>query len=77
MVQLEILRYFNSKCENKSLLVIKPPCGVLDGLVNFGCQMVTYTHNVNNELSNSLKKFYTTSNVCYTASTSLIVLKLL
>ena len=77
MVQLEILRYFNSKCENKSLLLIKLPCGVPDGLVNFGCQMMTHTYNVNNELSNSLKKFYTISSVCYITSTSSIVLKLL
>ena len=59
---------FNSKGENESHLVIKPPCGVPDGLVNFGCQMMTHTHNVNNELSNSLENF-TISILRYAAST--------
>ena len=36
MEQLEILRYFNFKWENESLLVVKPPCGVPDGLVILG-----------------------------------------
>ena len=56
MVQLEFLRYFTSKCENESLLVIPLPCGVPDGLLNFECHMMTCTHNVNNELSSSLKE---------------------
>ena len=30
------LRYFNFKCENELLLVVKPPCGVPDGLVILG-----------------------------------------
>ena len=62
-----ILRNFNSKCKNESLLCIKPPCGVPDGLVNFGCQMMTHTHNVNKKLSNTLENF-TISIVCYAAS---------
>ena len=39
MVQLQILKYFNSKYENKSLLVVDyiTHCGVPDGLVKFGC----------------------------------------
>ena len=53
MEQLEFLRYLDSKCENELLLVVKPPCGVPDGLVNSGC-CVMVAHNVNNELSNSL-----------------------
>ena len=35
-IQLEFFRYFNFKCENKLLLVVKPPCGVPDGLVILG-----------------------------------------
>ena len=50
MDQLEFLRYHDCKSENELLLVMKPPCGVPDGLVNPGyCVMVT--HNVHNELS--------------------------
>ena len=53
MEQLEFLRYLDFKCENELPSVKKLPYGVPDGLVNFGC-CVMVTHNVNNELSNSL-----------------------
>ena len=60
-IQLEFLRYFNLKCENELLLVVKPPCGVPDGLVILRVRY-WYTHHVNNELSNrsyqALGKFY-------------------
>ena len=36
MEQLEILRYFNSKWENESPLVVRLSCGVPDGLVISG-----------------------------------------
>ena len=44
MEQLEFLRYHYPKHENELLLVMRPPCGVPDGLANSGCcVMVTHT----------------------------------